>query len=131
MFNKIQNKVAICILIVMIVSFLYNCFNNKVHAIMSGNMISNCSINENGETTGGDPGDNNGLEWKICSWSNKGYTAVYRFPDETVGIEIANLSIAAANNNYIGYDQDYRDTYWKELSKQYRKKRSICNYNIL
>ena len=42
---------------------------------------------------------------------------VLRYPDIKVGLEIARLSIAAALNPNIGYDQYQRTTYWQQLVK--------------
>ena len=40
---------------------------------------------------------------------------VLRYPDQSVGDDLAYLARAAANNNLIGYDQNQRGTYWQHL----------------
>ena len=77
--------------------------------------ISNSGSDENGGTHGGAAGDQNGKEWQLKPWYNRPWTVVLRYPDINVGTLIAQLSIDAALNNKIGYDQYQRDTYWKQL----------------
>jgi hypothetical protein len=42
---------------------------------------------------------------------------VLRWPDPAVGLKIAQLGIAAALNDRIGYDQYQRKSYWTQLEK--------------
>lgn len=79
--------------------------------------ISNSGSDENGAYHGGKAGDQTGKEWQLRSWYKRPWTCVLRWPDQNVGTLIAQLSIDAALNNKIGYDQYQRDTYWKELKK--------------
>lgn len=79
--------------------------------------ISNSGSDENGGAHGGKAGDQTGREWQLRSWYKRPWTCVLRWPDMDVGTLIAQLSIDAALNNNIGYDQYQRDTYWKELKK--------------
>lgn len=79
--------------------------------------ISNSGSDENGGAHGGKAGDQTGKEWQLRSYYKRPWTTVLRWPDMNVGTLIAQLSIDAALNNNIGYDQYQRDTYWKELKK--------------
>ena len=77
--------------------------------------ISNSGKDENGKYTGGTAGDQSGHEWELKAWYNRPWTVVLRYPDQAVALKIAELSIAAALNNKIGYDQNQRNTYWTQL----------------
>lgn len=77
--------------------------------------ISNSGSDERGRSHGGTAGDQTGKEWQLRSWYNRPWTVVLRYPDSEVGMRIARLSIAAALNNNIGYDQYQRTTYWNAL----------------
>lgn len=77
--------------------------------------ISNSGSDENGSYTGGKAGDQTGKEWCLKAWYNRPWTVVLRYPDQSVALEIAKLSIAAALNDKIGYDQNQRTTYWTQL----------------
>ena len=80
-------------------------------------MISNSGHDENGRYRGGKAGDQTGGEWTIRSWYNRPWNCVLRYPDRRVGDLIAQLSIEAAENNKIGYDQNERMSYWDALKK--------------
>ena len=77
--------------------------------------ISNSGSDENKTYTGGKAGDQTGHEWELKAWYNRPWTVVLRYPNQRVALEIAKLGIAAALNNLIGYDQNQRTTYWKQL----------------
>lgn len=77
--------------------------------------ISNSGSDENGGTHGGKAGDQTGKEWQLKPWYKRPWTVVLRYPDQTVALKIAELGIAAALNNNIGYDQYQRATYWTQL----------------
>ena len=77
--------------------------------------ISNSGKDENSGTKGGKAGDQTGHEWELRSWYSRPWTVVLRYPDQAVALKIAELGIAAALNNNIGYDQAQRATYWKQL----------------
>lgn len=79
--------------------------------------ISNSGHDENNRYNSGSAGDQTGKEWELKAWYNRPWTVVLRYPDPAVGIRIAELGIAAALNNKIGYDQYQRTTYWNELQK--------------
>lgn len=79
--------------------------------------ISNSGKDENNAYHGGRAGDQSGHEWELKGWYSRPWTVVLRWPDITVGLKMAQLGIAAALNNKIGYDQYQRTTYWKQLEK--------------
>lgn len=78
-------------------------------------MISNCGHDENGKYSGGRAGDQTGGEWEIREWYNRPWNYVLRHPDAKVRTEIALLAERAAKNNLIGYDQNQRYTFWRQL----------------
>lgn len=78
-------------------------------------MISNSGHDENNKSRGGAAGDQTGGEWAIIPWYNRPWQYVLRHPDPNVRETLAKLSEEAANNNYIGYDQNQRTTYWTQL----------------
>lgn len=77
--------------------------------------ISNSGSDENGGTKGGKAGDQTGKEWQLKPWYNRPWTVILRYPDQAVALKIAELGIAAALNDKIGYDQSQRGTYWTQL----------------
>lgn len=79
--------------------------------------ISNSGSDEKGGVKGGAAGDSTGKEWQLRSWYKRPWSVVLRYPDQSVALTIAKLSIAAALNNKIGYDQSQRGTYWTQLKK--------------
>ena len=79
--------------------------------------ISNSGGDERGRAVGGAAGDQTGNEWVMKSWYNRPWDCILRYPDIKVGIKIAELGCAAAENNHIGYDQNERYTYWNCLQK--------------
>ena len=81
------------------------------------NKISNSGSDERGAYSGGAAGDQTGREWAIINWYSRPWTCVLRYPDQKARELIAQLSIEAANNNNIGYDQNQRGTYWTQLQK--------------
>jgi len=83
--------------------------------------ISNSGKDEHSGTKGGAAGDQTGHEWALKKWYNRPWTVVLRYPDQAVALKIAELGIAAALNDKIGYDQGQRTTYWKQLK--------AANYN--
>ena len=79
--------------------------------------ISNSGKDEKGTYHGGAAGDQSGHEWELKAWYSRPWSVVLRYPDQAVALKIAELSIAAALNNKIGYDQYQRTTYWTQLQK--------------
>lgn len=49
------------------------------------------------------------------SWYNRPWSCVLRYPDQKVGLKLAQLGIDAALNDKIGYDQSQNRTYLKQL----------------
>ena len=75
-------------------------------------MISNSGSDENGKYHGGKAGDQTGNEWRIRTWYNRPWNCVLRHPNPDVRNLLSEMSIEAANNDMIGYDQWQRYTYW-------------------
>ena len=82
-------------------------------------IIAHASINENGKTTGGKLGDNNGKEVCTRTWYSKPWGCVIRFNDAEMREKIAKCMEQAAANNHIGYDQNKRNTLLN-LARQYK-----------
>ena len=78
-------------------------------------MISNSGHDERNKYSGGVAGDNTGTEWQLRSWYNRPWNCVLRHPNSKVAKTISDLSIKAAKNNKVGYDQGQRNTYWQQL----------------
>ena len=79
--------------------------------------ISNSGSDENKAYHGGKTGDQSGHEWELKAWYSRPWSVILRYPDQAVALTIAKLSIDAALNDKIGYDQYQRETYWQELQK--------------
>lgn len=79
--------------------------------------IANSGHDERGKYSGGKAGDQTGTEWYIRFWYNRPWDTVIRFQDAKIADMIATLSIYAAQNNQIGYDQGQRTSYWTALKK--------------
>ena len=78
--------------------------------------ISNSGHDERNRYRGGKAGDQGG-EWVIRSWYSRPWNLVIRFEDSKIASMLATLSIYAAKNNKVGYDQYQRTTYWTALKK--------------
>lgn len=78
-------------------------------------MIANSGHDERGKFSGGQAGDQTGGEWQIQKWYSRPWTHVFRYPVKEVADLIAELAEEAARNNKIGYDQNQRTTFWKQL----------------
>jgi len=72
--------------------------------------IAHASLDENGKTSGGNPGDQTGKEVCIRSWHSKPWNVVLRATDSTMREKIAQAMKSAAENNNIGYDQSGRNS---------------------
>lgn len=79
--------------------------------------IANSGHDENRQYHGGKAGDQTGHEFELKGWYSRPWTVVLRWPDPAVGLKIAQLGIAAALNDKIGYDQYQRKSYWTQLEK--------------
>ena len=95
-------------------------FNKYIYSTGT-HYISNSGSDENKQYHDGKAGDQSGHEWELKAWYNRPWSVVLRYPNQAVALKIAELSIAAALNNKIGYDQYQRTTYWTQLQK--------ANYN--
>lgn len=85
-------------------------------------MIAHASIDERGKIKDGQAGDQTGKEVCIRSWYNKPWGCVIRFQDEQMANKLADCMEMAANNIYIGYDQNQRNTLLSAARKY--------NYNV-
>lgn len=79
--------------------------------------ISNSGHDEKNRYKSGKAGDQTGTEWYIRSWYSRPWNVIIRFTDRKIANMLATLSIYAAKNNKIGYDQYQRTTYWTQLKK--------------
>ena len=77
--------------------------------------ISNSGSDENKAYHGGKAGDQTGHEWELKAWYSRPWSCILRYPNQAVASKIAQLSIDAALNDNIGYDQYQRETYWQQL----------------
>ena len=77
--------------------------------------MSNCGHDENGHYHSGKAGDQTGTEWYLRAWYSYPWNYIIRWKDRNLGNLFADLSVEAANNNLIGYDQYQRDTFWTHL----------------
>lgn len=78
-------------------------------------MISNSGHDENGKYSGGKAGDQTGQEWCIRKWYNRPWTHCIVFENAKIRECICELSIEAANNDNVGYDQGNRTSYYEAL----------------
>lgn len=78
-------------------------------------MISNCGHDENNKYKNGAAGDQTGGEYLIRNWYSRPWKCVLRYPSEKVGACIGGIATYAANNPYIGYDQNERLSYYNAL----------------
>lgn len=85
---------------------------------MSGVIIGSARIDENGKICGGTAGDQTGKEVSTQNWykHNKGWV-VLRPKDFELANLIADDMTYACDNNNIGYDQNQRNTLYKEAEK--------------
>lgn len=85
-------------------------------------IIAHASIDERGKISGGQAGDQTGKEVCRRSWYNKPWGCVIRFKDERMANRLADCMEMAADNIYIGYDQNQRNTLLAKARKY--------NYNV-
>ena len=79
--------------------------------------IGHASLDENGRTTGGNPGDQNGKEVSMRYWYAKGFTTLLRPKDKMLAERSAKACEAACRNDNIGYSQARRNTLHIEAKK--------------
>lgn len=73
-------------------------------------LIAHASLDENGSAKNGRAGDQTGREVCIRSWYNKPWKFVIRFTDPVMANKVADCMEMAAKNDFIGYDQNQRNT---------------------
>lgn len=76
--------------------------------------IGHASIDENGKIASGKAGDQTGKEVCIRSWYNKGWGAVLRPKSAEVAEKSAQFVEAVCANANVGYDQNQRNTLYKQ-----------------
>lgn len=79
--------------------------------------LGNASINELGQVSGGNPGDQTKAEVCLRSYYANGWTQMVRAKDPDVAERIASTMEAACANDHIGYAQDKRLTLNAEAKK--------------
>lgn len=79
-------------------------------------MISNSGHDERGKYSGGQAGDQGG-EWARIPWYSRPWTVIFRHPDPSTRVLIAQLAGEAADNDRIGYDQSERGMFWYRLKQ--------------
>ncbi len=72
--------------------------------------LAHASIDENGKISGGQAGDQTGKEVCIRSWYNKPWNVVIRFKLPAMRQKLADFMRKVANNPYVGYDQQNRNS---------------------
>ena len=77
--------------------------------------VGSARIDEHGKARGGQAGDQTGKEVSTQNWylHSKGWR-VYRAKNPSVAEKIARCMEMACKNSKIGYDQDSRNTLYKE-----------------
>ena len=76
--------------------------------------IGHASIDENGKIAGGKAGDSTGKEVCTRSWYNKGWGVVLRPKSAEVAEKSAQFVEAVCANANVGYDQNQRNTLYKQ-----------------
>lgn len=82
-----------------------------------GVTLGNASINEFGQVSGGQPGDQNGKEVCLRPWYANGWTDCMRPVDAGLAERIAAAMEAACANDKIGYSQAKRLTLYEQAKK--------------
>ena len=85
-------------------------------------LIAHASLDENKNIKNGKAGDQTGKEVCIRDWYNKPWNVMIRFKDPIMANRFADDMEMAANNDYIGYDQNQRNSLLIKARKY--------NYNI-
>ena len=124
MSSKIKDRlIAISVIIIVVNTLLtFTCYveadTPTTTTSTGGHKVSNCSLAENGKVECGSLGDSTGKEYKIQDYYSKPWDrGAWRYKDEEVARQIAANAILAANNDYIGYCQPHRQTFWQEAQK--------------
>lgn len=85
-------------------------------------LIAHASLDENRNIKGGKAGDQTGKEVCIREWYNRPWNVMIRFIDINMANRFADDMEMAANNDYIGYDQNQRNSLLVKARKY--------NYNL-
>ncbi len=80
-------------------------------------LIGHASIDENGKARGGKAGDQTRKEVCTRKWYNKGWDFVLRCKDPVKTEKMAAACEKGCANDYIGYDQNQRNTLGTEAAK--------------
>ena len=108
--TKLLKKTVVMTLLIIIVVSSINI--PKVKSAEGTQMVANCS-----KPIDGGLGDSTGQEYLVMNWYDRPWDCVLRHPDGNVAKKIAQLAVEAANNDHIGYSNQYPDrmTFWEEL----------------
>lgn len=79
--------------------------------------LANSGHDENYGYSGGQAGDQTGLEWRIMNYYCYPWNEALEPPNEVIGADMALLATHGANNDNIGYDQSQRLTFYNQLMK--------------
>ena len=79
--------------------------------------IVHSSIDENRHSRGGKAGDQTGREVCTRSWYSKPWGMVLRYRDAAVAKKARDIAIKLANSNLVGYDQNERNSLYRELER--------------
>lgn len=85
-------------------------------------LIAHASSDENKSAKGGQAGDQTGREVCIREWYNKPWNVMIRFKDPVIANKVAECMEMACANNFIGYDQNQRNSLLVKARKY--------NYNV-
>lgn len=80
-------------------------------------MIGHSSIDERGKTTGGQAGDQTTKEVCTRAWYNKSWNIVLRCKDPAIAEKMAKICEQGCANDKIGYDQNQRNSLYREAKK--------------
>ena len=79
--------------------------------------IVHSSIDENRHARGGKAGDQTSREVCTRSWYSKPWGMVLRYRDAAVAKKARDIAIKLANSNLVGYDQNERNSLYRELER--------------
>lgn len=79
--------------------------------------IVHSSIDENRKARGGKAGDQTGCEVCTRSWYSKPWGMVLRCKNQAIAQKARDIAIKLANSNLVGYDQNERNSLYRELER--------------
>lgn len=79
--------------------------------------IVHSSIDENRKARGGKAGDQTGREVCTRSWYSKPWGMVLRCKNQAIAKKARDIAIKLANSNLVGYDQNERNSLYRELER--------------